>query len=196
MFLPVRPSQPVIDRFLRNSEKQPLSYEPVGIAMSGAHRGDRDEEVVAIGSGRDDFEQARRALMSWQHYDMNWVTVYPQETTVSVSAVAAVLIRHLGFWSLNGCRVLYIVGSASGPGARYGFAYGTLTSHAEGGEELFEVFIDPATGQVMYRIKAISWPRAALARVGYPIVRALQARFRRDSAAALGQAIRRAKVRQ
>jgi hypothetical protein len=44
----------------------------------------------------------------------------------------------------------------------------------------------------MYRIKAISWPRAAAARVGYPIVRLLQARFRRDSAAALQISVRRA----
>ena len=58
MFLPVRPSQLAIDRFLRNSEKLPLSYDPVGIAMSGTHRGDRDEQVVPIGSGRKDFELA------------------------------------------------------------------------------------------------------------------------------------------
>ena len=33
--------------------------------------------------------------------------------------------------------------------ARFGFAYGTLTNHAESGEELFEVFLDPATGDVI-----------------------------------------------
>jgi uncharacterized protein (UPF0548 family) len=190
MFLPVRPSQLAVDRFLRDSEKLPLSYDAVGIAMSGTHRGDRDEQVVAIGSGGEDFELARRALMSWRHYDMNWVTLYSRGSRVSVGDVVAVLILHLGFWSLNGCRVLYTVGDPSDDTQRYGFAYGTLTNHAEGGEELFEVFIEPSTGQVMYRIKAISWPRAALARVGYPIVRLLQSRFRRDSAAALQRAIR------
>ena len=71
-------------------------------------------------------------------------------------------------------------------GTSFGFAYGTLTNHAEAGEELFEVFMDPRTEDVMYRIRATSWPRATLARVGHPIVRALQARFRRDSAAAPG----------
>ena len=82
----------------------------------------------------------------------------------------AVLIRHLGFWSLNGCRVLYSVGSLDDV-ARFGFAYGTLTNHAESGEELFEVFIDPQTDEVIYRIRAISWPQATLARIGQPIVR-------------------------
>lgn len=99
----------------------------------------------------------------------------------------AVLIRHFGFWSLNGCRVLYTVGGLNDV-ARFGFAYGTLTNHAEAGEELFEVFMDPQTGDVKYRIRAISRPQAMLARVGQPIVRVLQARFRRHSAEAMKRA--------
>ena len=99
----------------------------------------------------------------------------------------AVLIRHLGFWSLNGCRVVYGVGGGTDE-TRFGFAYGTLTNHAESGEELFEVFIDPATEDVFYRIRATSWPRALLARVGQPIVRMLQARFRRHSVESMKRA--------
>jgi uncharacterized protein (UPF0548 family) len=101
----------------------------------------------------------------------------------------AVLVRHLGFWSINGCRVLYRVGDESDD-VRFGFAYGTLTNHAESGEELFEVFIDPKTADVSYRIHAMSWPQAALARVGKPIARILQARFRSHSAAAMVRAVR------
>jgi uncharacterized protein (UPF0548 family) len=103
--------------------------------------------------------------------------------------VVAVLIRHLGFWSLNGCRVLYRVGSL-GDVARFGFAYGTLTNHAENGEELFDEFIDPETDEVIYRIRAVSWPQATLARVGQPLVRALQERVRHHSAAAMERAVR------
>jgi uncharacterized protein (UPF0548 family) len=99
----------------------------------------------------------------------------------------AVLIRHLGFWSLNGCRVVYHL-DGSNEAARFGVAYGTLTNHAEAGEELFEVFIDPRTADVVYRIRATSWPQAMLARVGQPIVRVLQARFREHSAAAMTRA--------
>jgi len=50
------------------------------------------------------------------------------------------------------------------------------------------VFVDPATGAVMYRIRATSRPQAAFARVGQPIVRLLQARFRRHSADAMTHA--------
>ena len=88
---------------------------------------------------------------------------------------------------MNGCRVLYSVGWLD-DAARFGFAYGTLTNHSESGAELFEVFLDPQTDEVMYRIRATSWPQTTLARVGQPIVRALQARFRRHSAAAMKRA--------
>jgi hypothetical protein len=92
------------------------------------------------------------------------------------------------------------VGAAIGPGARevsraraagearFGFAYGTLTNHAESGEELFEVFVDGRSGQVMYRIRAMSWPQTVVTRIGRPIVRLLQARLRRDSIAAMRRA--------
>ena len=70
--------------------------------------------------------------------------------------------------------------------ARFGFAYGTLPNHGEEGEEIFEVGFDPDSGDVTYNLRAASRPRAALARIGYPIVRALQARFRRDSARRMG----------
>jgi uncharacterized protein (UPF0548 family) len=86
--------------------------------------------------------------------------------------------------------VLYVVGDARG-GSRFGFAYGTLTTHAESGEELFEVFLDPRTHDVMYRIRATSWAQAPLAYLGQPMVRLLQARFRRDSCAAMRRATSR-----
>jgi uncharacterized protein (UPF0548 family) len=70
-----------------------------------------------------------------------------------------------------------------------------LTNHAECGEEVFEVRLDPATGEVTYRIRAVSRPRAPLARLGYPLTRMLQARFRRDSAAAVRRAISSAQGR-
>ena len=101
--------------------------------------------------------------------------------------IVAVAMQHLGFWSLNGCRVVYVVGDRDS-GTRFGFAYGTLVNHAEAGEELFEVFMQPSTEKVMYRLRAASRPRAALTWLGYPLVRILQGRCRRDS----GEAMRRA----
>jgi uncharacterized protein (UPF0548 family) len=187
MFLTRRPSPEDIDRYLRESRDLPLSYAPVGILGAPASRGEIDELTRVIGHGRADFERARDALTAWTQFEIGWVETFPRPAPVAVGTDVAVLIRHLGFWSLNGCRVVYHLEPA---GDRFGYAYGTLPNHAEAGEELFEVFLDSRTGDVMYRIRAISWPRALLAKVGQPIVRALQARFRIDSAAAMARAAR------
>jgi uncharacterized protein (UPF0548 family) len=187
MFLACRPSRETIGRFLLDSKGLPLSYGPIGIVRAETAREGLDEAIVAIGRGKTDFERARAALMAWRQFDLGWVEVFPRDAPVAVGTVVAVLIRHLGFWSLNGCRVLYSVGCLDDV-ARFGFAYGTLSNHAEAGEELFEVFLDAQTDEVMYRIRAASWPQATLARIGQPIVRVLQARFRRHSAAAMKRA--------
>ena len=187
MFLARRPTRSVIDRFIRESQDLPLSYGPVGIVRTRTSGRHLDELAVAVGRGQADFERARAALLAWKQFDIGWVETFPRDAPVAVGTVVAVLIRHFGFWSLNSCRVLYAVGSPT-DGNRFGFAYGTLPNHAESGEELFEVYIDPQTDDVEYRIRATSSPQATLARVGQPIVRALQARFRRHSAAAMARA--------
>jgi uncharacterized protein (UPF0548 family) len=186
MFFLRRPSPLVIERFLDRSRELPLSYGPIGVVQSAECRS-LDEASVMIGHGRCDFERARAALMEWQQFDLGWVELWPRQSPTTVGAVVAVLIKHLGFWSLNGCKVAY---QSDGDGDRaYGYAYGTLTNHAESGEELFDVFIDPRTDDVIYRIRATSKPQAMLTWIGQPIVRALQARFRRDSAEAMRRAI-------
>lgn len=190
MFFATRPSAERIAAFLRDSQALPLSYAPVGLL--GAPGGRRIDDVqVHIGRGPDDFTRACAALARWQQFDFDWVATYPRDAPVAVGTVVAVLIRHLGFWSLNGCRVVYHVGRrADDEGDRYGYAYGTLPNHAEGGEELFEVSMDPRTLAVTYRIRATSWPNAVLAHLGQPIVRHLQTRFRQHSMAAMVRAVR------
>ena len=144
MFLVRRPSPEHIDLFLRESQVLPLSYSPTGIVKANTVRKDLDEATVVIGHGKAAFERARAALITWKQFDIGWVETFPRAAPVAIGSVVAVLIRHLGFWSLNGCRVLYSVGGEDDV-ARFGFAYGALTNHAEAGEELFEVFIDPKT---------------------------------------------------
>ena len=197
MFLVRRPSQETVDRFLRESQDLPLSYGPVGIVQEKSQppnrtaqmKWDLDELTVVLGRGGAVFEKARRALLSWTHFDLGWVELFPPRAPVAVGTVVAIQIRHLGLWSLNGARVVYTVGSPT-DGDRFGFAYGTLANHAEAGEELFEVALDRRTDDVTYCIRATSRPRAVLARLGQPAVRVLQARFRRDSGAAMKRAMR------
>ena len=187
MFLGHRPSPLEVDAFIAASRRLPLSYEPVGLAKQNRAGFRVDVQEVVVGRGEAAFVRAKAALTGWRHFELGWVEVFPALAAVAPGTVVAVLVRHLGFWSMNGCRVVYAI---AGDGSReFGFAYGTLTNHAETGEELFKVVIRPGTGEVTYVIRAASRPRALLARLGYPVTRSLQARFRRDSAAAMGRAI-------
>jgi uncharacterized protein (UPF0548 family) len=188
MFLTHRPSSKDLERFIQQSKDMPLSYERVGIAGESPIGFHVDESVVCIGNGQAGFERARKALINWAHFELGWVELFPRNPGIEPGSVVAVLVRHLGFWSLNACRVLYVLGDRL-RGAQFGFAYGTLVNHAEKGEEIFEVTISPDTDDVFYRIRAVSKPRAVLARVGYPITRELQLRFRRDSVLAMRRAV-------
>jgi uncharacterized protein (UPF0548 family) len=186
MFLFHRPAPHEIDRFLVACGELPLSYAPVGLATAASPGFTIDEQIAVIGSGDAAFARAKAALRAWRHFELGWVELLPKGAPIARGTDVAVAVRHLGFWSLNGCRVVYPVESD----ATFGFAYGTLDNHAERGEEIFQVSLGPETGEVSYLIRAASQPRAALARLGYPVTRALQARFRRDSARAMARAIR------
>jgi uncharacterized protein (UPF0548 family) len=189
MFFTRRPSPKTIEHFIARSLELPLSYDPIGVAQGTPAGRDVDETVVVIGRGQTDFERAKNALVSWKHFELGWTELFPRAAPIQPGTVVTVLVHHLGFWSLNGCRVVYGVGDRD-DGARFGFAYGTLVNHAETGEELFEVLLSPDSGEVSYRIRAVSRPRAVLARLGYPVARALQARFRRDSSEAMKRTTR------
>ncbi|HMD34941.1 MAG TPA: DUF1990 domain-containing protein [Vicinamibacterales bacterium] len=187
MFSLRRPSDARVARFLEDSASLPLSYSPIGLAQNPRRGFAVDVEAALIGHGETDFERARRALGEWRHFDLEWVELFPKPATIEPGTVVAVLVRHLGFWSLNGCRVLYH--TLNDDGTAFGFAYGTLPGHAECGEELFTVSIDPPSGSVSYTIQAVAHPSALLAQIGYPFTRSLQARFRKDSAMAMARTI-------
>jgi uncharacterized protein (UPF0548 family) len=186
MFSLRRPSPRDIARFLADSRDLPLSYEPVGLATGADASFDTDETIVALGSGAATYERAKAALRGWTQFGLGWVELYPRHASIETGSVIAVLIHHLGFWSLNGCRVVYSIDNMTAH--EFGYAYGTLSNHGECGEELFKVTMNQQSGEVLFVIRAASRPRAALARVGYPVVRRLQAQFRRDSAGVMQQA--------
>lgn len=188
MFLTHRPSQRELEDFIDQSRSLPLSYEQVGIAKLSPPGFNIDQASGVLGQGAQTFERAKLALAEWRHFDLGWVELFPRGAAIEPGTVVAVLVDHLGFWSLNGCRVVYGIGDMK-TGANFGFAYGALSNHAEIGEEIFEVVLGPESETVVYRIRAVSKPSAVLARIGYPITRVFQERFRRDSIRALRSAI-------
>ena len=120
-------------------------------------------------------------------FDLNWIELFPKRPSVQLETSVAVVVRHLGFWSVNISRIVYVVNEET----RYGFAYGTSLCHSEEGEERFLVEYDKATDEVWYDLYAFSKPRHPLALIGYPIARHLQKRFARESLAAMKRAVTR-----
>jgi uncharacterized protein (UPF0548 family) len=134
------------------------------------------------------FTAARAALTRWEQFQLGWLESWPRDAPIREGEPVAVLARYLGLWWLNACRVVSVI-DRDGPVRCLGFAYGTLPGHAATGEERFLVEWDREEGGVWYDILAFSRPHQFLARLGYPLVRRLQRRFGRESAAAMRRAI-------
>src|SRR4051794_19315424 len=105
-------------------------------------------------------------------FSLGWTPLCWPDTPIRFGADVAVLIRHFGFYSLNGARIVYVIDD-DGPPKRLGFAYGTLLEHAESGEERFMVEWNREDDSVWYDLLAFSRPRNFLSRLGFPIARIL-----------------------
>ena len=145
-----------------------------------------DRNRIKLGTGKEAYERASAALRNWKQFDLGWVRMVPSETPIEVGAVVAILTQHFGFWSLNACRVVYLI-DEDGPVKKFGFAYGTLSSHVERGEERFTVELHETNDSVWYDILAFSRPNQFLVRLGFPLARQLQKRFARDSMSAVAR---------
>jgi len=183
VFLAHKPRNAQIEEFLACQRVQPFSYPDVGATRGGAPAGyNVDHNRIQLGSGEDVFERAKAAVREWKMFAVPWIQLCWPDIPIEAGTTVGVLASHFGFWSLNAARIVYTVDERSGP-QRYGFAYGTLTGHAEMGEERFTVeYLEDRT--VWYEIYAFSRPRG-LARCARPIARGLQRRFARDSMKAL-----------
>jgi uncharacterized protein (UPF0548 family) len=121
-------------------------------------------------------------------FSMPWVNLHSSSAPIQVGTDVAVSVHHFGFYSLNACRIVYIV-DYDDPMKRFGFAYGTLVEHAESGEERFTVEWNRNDDRVWYDILAFSRPRQMLARLGYPLSRSLQKKFANGSKLAMLQSV-------
>jgi uncharacterized protein (UPF0548 family) len=169
-----------------------FTYEPVGGTGPGRELPAGyavDRMSVTLGHGGEVFAIARRGIEHWAQFDLGWCEAWPRETPIRAGETVAVVARSMGLWWVNAARIVYVVDEGDGQAnletVKFGFAYGTLPGHVEMGEELFLIEWDRATDAVIYSILAFSRPRHPLARLGRPLVRRLQQRFREDSAAAM-----------
>lgn len=183
------PSTESLRRVLSEQAKMDFTYSPVGATAHSPPAGYVvDRTRIELGAGESVFESAKTALQHWEQFRLGWVEPWPSETPIQCGEVVAIMGWVAGLWSLNCCRIVYVV-DESGPIRKFGFAYGTLPGHVESGEELFLIEWDQSTNAVWYDILAFSRPNHLLTRLSYPLVRQTQKRFGRDSAAAMFRAV-------
>lgn len=181
-----RPGAAYVARYLEAQRALPVTYAPVGATHDGGATPPGfvlDHNRQRLGSGAAVFARACEALRQWRMFPQPWTAIEPI-APIAVGEVVAVHIRAGGWW-LNAARIVYIVDEPR----RFGFAYGTLPGHAERGEERFLVEWSVDDDSVWYDLRAVSRPRHWAPRVGYPLTRALQRRFGRDSKAAMVAAV-------
>ena len=188
MFLLKRPTQAQVQRF--TAAQQTLatpSYRelcesregncPVGY-LSDHHR-------FVLGSGEACFQRAALALRAWRVFETPWVNLVNPDAPFQVGSTLVLLVRHLGFYSLIGNRVVYLIEEER----RVGFGYGTLAGHAFAGEERFVVeWLE--SGEVVFELFAFSRPALSLARAGRPLARRFQSAGAAQYGAAMQQAVR------
>ncbi|MGD0181654.1 MAG: DUF1990 domain-containing protein [Terriglobales bacterium] len=190
MFSLTAPSDDGIRRFISRQKDSGFSYPEVGASATTAPHGyNVDRSRVRLGKGEGTWQRAVEATRTWQMFNMPWLRLDRTSAPIQVGTDVAVSVHHFGFYSLNACRIVYVVDEED-PVKRFGFAYGTLAEHAESGEERFTVEWDRGD-TIWYDILAFSRPRNLLARLGYPLSRLLQKRFAEDSKAAMLEAVSR-----
>ena len=185
-----KPSADALRRFLAARADLPFTYGAVGATAGTPPAGYVvDRTRIRLGEGEPVFRSAVAALRRWEQFRLGWVEAWPPDTPIRAGEVVAVMGRVVGLWWLNACRIVHVA-DEGGATSRFGFAYGTLPGHVESGEERFLVEWDRGDDRVWYDILAFSRPNHVLTRLGYPVVRRLQSRFGRDSAASMLRAVR------
>jgi uncharacterized protein (UPF0548 family) len=183
-----KPNRNFVDAFIAAQQNQKFSYPETGSSRKRAPQGYTvDHNRIQLGKGAGTFERAKNAVRQWKTFEMPWISLCWPQTPIETGATVAVLVSHLGFWSMNPCRIVYVVDEQE-PLHRFGFAYGTLPAHSEIGEERFTVEMNPDDQTVWYDIYAFSCP-GKLARLAYPFARILQKRFARDSMSAMKRVV-------
>lgn len=181
MFTLTEPSAHDVAAFISRQANQSFSYVEVGATQANAPAGYTvDHNRVQLGHGAEIYQRAVKALQHWRQFDLGWVTIATEDVKIETGAVVAVKAWACGMWTLNACRVVYVV-DQDGPLTRFGFAYGTLLDHIERGEERFLIEWNRNDDSVWYDILAFSQPRHPLVRLGFPVARMMQKRFARDS---------------
>jgi uncharacterized protein (UPF0548 family) len=193
MFFLTRPSDERIHEILERESLRPFTYAEIGATRHRAPGGyPLNHHRDPIGIGERDYRSAVRALRRWAMYDMPWTTLYPPGQPIEPGATVGVLVWHFGFWSVNPCRIVYVLDEQDEQRERFGFAIGTLPEHGEQGEERFTVEWRRDDDSVWFEIYTFARAHHWLVRLTSPLLEQVQFRFGREAVAAMRRAVRAA----
>jgi uncharacterized protein (UPF0548 family) len=176
------PSDERVRCFLDGQRSLPLSYPEVGASQGRTPTGyGVNHHRGRLGTGLQAFARAVEALKHWKMYETGWTRLCWPDAPILEGTDIGVVGRHLGFRSLNACRIVYVYKDEEPSFKRYGFAVGTLPDHVERGEERFAVEWHEADDAVYYEVFAFSRPAHPLVKATQPLARRIQRRFAVDS---------------
>jgi uncharacterized protein (UPF0548 family) len=181
------PDELTLHHHWQAQQTMPFAYPEVGRSAQVFPEGyNHDHAATLLGFGDAVFRKAKAALQSWAMFPRQWTKIYPASAPLIVGTPVLVLFRLFGlWWWRNSSRIVYLIDEP----ARFGFAYGTLPAHIEKGEEIFQVELRD-DGSVWYSIQAFSRPNRWYVWLGYPLARAYQRKFRRDSMAEMERQVK------
>jgi len=174
MFRLRRPDDEQLAHFLARERNAPLTYTEVGATFAselpeGYHH---VRERVVLGVGDEMWARACDGIRAWAAHRGAGMTLVPSDAPITQGTTVAVLTSLGPLRLVTACRIVQVVDDAD----RFGFAYGTLPSHPEEGEERFVVTRDLQDGMVAFEVVAFSRPHDLLTKLGGPVPRAIQTR--------------------
>src|SRR5437762_10459304 len=102
------PSEIAVQQFLSRQTSAGYSYPEVGASAISPPSGyNIDRNRILLGSGEDTWHRAVQAVHQWKMFEMPWVRLFWPTTSIEVGTDVAILVRALGFYWLNACRVIY-----------------------------------------------------------------------------------------
>lgn len=190
-----RPTEVALATLVEANRAKALSYREGLLNRASTERGwfvDRHRETV--GHGVADFEGACEALRQWEQFHRPWTIAAQPPAPIRIGETVGYSARALGVWWSYTCRIIDTSDSSSGTLSLFGFDYGTISGHAECGEERMLVTLDRASGQVWFELFAMSRPGRWFMWFGLPFGRRMQARFRLGAAATFREFIAQART--
>lgn len=121
-------------------------------------------DAVVVGHGEQAFARVREGMRDWGIHRLAGMRVKSN----GKPAVGRSFSAAFGFFRVR-CEVVWLRDENS----VYGYGFGTLAGHPLSGEEAFEVRLSPG-GVVSFSVRAFSRRASWYARLGGPLVAALQ----------------------